>query len=156
MRNISMMANPYTTIAKAPVNHHGFSRTKKYTYPDEKMTFLDPFVAGFLLVARCLASSRGGLSAGLFLIALTTDARSFAGVPFDSAFCCMTLFAAIFQAPLLHDDDLKEGPGVPDPSGPPGATALPRFHIDAAFGSEARTHRRDKIANGTAGQHVSE
>ena len=58
MRNISMMANPYTTIAKAPVNHHGFSRTKKYTYPDEKMTFLDPFVAGFLLVARCVASSR--------------------------------------------------------------------------------------------------
>ena len=58
MRNISMMANPYTTIAKAPVNHHGFSRTKKYTYPEEKMTFLDPFVAGFLLVARCLASSR--------------------------------------------------------------------------------------------------
>ena len=29
MSHISMMANPYVTIASIPVNHHGFSSTKK-------------------------------------------------------------------------------------------------------------------------------
>ena len=52
------------------------------------MTLLDPFVAGFLLDARCVANRRrAACELVSFCIALTTDARSFTGVPFASAFC---------------------------------------------------------------------